>query len=117
MVSMAADTRETPVLDTIAAMTAASIEHTDLELDELLLVRIAALAAVGAPAISYLAHIGPSIDAGVTLDQVQDVLAAVAPIIGTARVMTAAANLTDALGVAIAVAEADEDDEDDDDTE
>lgn len=103
---MQASTRETPVLDTIATMTAASIERSDLAVDELLLVRIAALAAVGAPRISYLAHVGPSIEAGVTLDRVQDVLVAVAPIVGTARVMQAAAHITDALGMAIAIAEA-----------
>ncbi|HYW25472.1 MAG TPA: hypothetical protein VE953_14980 [Terriglobales bacterium] len=102
---MPADARETPVLDTIAAMTAASIERCDLAVDDLITTRIAALAAVGAPRISYLAHIGPSIRAGVTLEKVQNVLVAVAPIIGTARVMTAATNIGEALGMAIAIAE------------
>jgi hypothetical protein len=111
---MATDTRETPLLDTIAAMTAASIERSDLEVDDLLMVRIAALAAVDAPRISYLAHIGPSIDAGVTLDQVQDVLVAIAPIIGTARVTSAATHITEALGLAIAVAEAEAEVEEED---
>ena len=36
------DTADTPVLDTIAAMTAASVERCDLSADALLLVRIAA---------------------------------------------------------------------------
>jgi len=102
---MPAETRKTPVLDTIAAMTATSIEKSDLAADDLIRVRLAALAAVGAPSISYLAHIGPSIEAGVTVEQVQDVLVAVAPIIGTPRVMSAAVNIGQALGVAIAVAE------------
>jgi len=97
---------DTPVLDTIADMTAASIARCGLDDDQLILVRLAALAAVDARPVSYLAHIGASIEAGVTLEQVQDVLVAVAPIIGTARVMAAAEHIAEALGFAIAVAEA-----------
>ncbi len=70
---------DTPVLDTIADMTAASIARCGLDADQLILVRLAALAAVDARPVSYLAHIGPSVEAGVTLEQVQDVLVAVAP--------------------------------------
>jgi hypothetical protein len=44
-------------------------------------------------------------EAGVTLERVQDVLVAVAPIIGTARTMSAGVNITEALGFAVAVAE------------
>ena len=97
---------DTPVLDTIADMTAASIARCGLDDDQLILVRLAALAAVDARPVSYLAHIGPSLEAGVTLEQVQDVLVAVAPIVGTARVMAAAEHIAEALGFAIAVAEA-----------
>ena len=97
---------DTPVLDTIADMTAASIARCGLDADQLILVRLAALAAVDARPVSYLAHIGPSVEAGVTLEQVQDVLVAVAPIIGTARVMAAAEHIAEALGFAIAVADA-----------
>ena len=57
--------------------------------------------------LSNLAHIGPAAEVGVTLEDVQNVLVAVAPIVGTARVMSAAINITEALGFAIAVAEAD----------
>jgi alkylhydroperoxidase/carboxymuconolactone decarboxylase family protein YurZ len=97
---------DTPVLDTIAAMTLDSVERSGLDADELLLVRIAALAAVDANPVSYLAHVGPAVEAGVTIEQVQDVLIAVAPIIGTARVVSASLAITEALGVAIAVVEA-----------
>ena len=102
-------TEERPVLETIAAKTAASLERCDVAPDALLLVRIAALAAADARPVSYLAHIGPAADLGVTLEDVQNVLVAVAPIVGTARVMSAAVNITEALGFAIAVAEADVD--------
>jgi alkylhydroperoxidase/carboxymuconolactone decarboxylase family protein YurZ len=99
------DTEDAPVLETVAAMTEASLERCDLAPDALLLVRIAALAAVDARPVSYLAHVGPAVDAGVTVEDVQNVLVAVAPIIGTARVMSAAVNITEALGLAIAVVE------------
>ena len=102
-------TEERPVLETVEAMTAASLQRCDLAPDALLLVRIAALAAVDARPVSYLAHIGPAAEVGVTLEDVQNVLVAVAPIVGTPRVMSAAVNITEALGFAIAVAEADVD--------
>ncbi|MFE5177725.1 MULTISPECIES: carboxymuconolactone decarboxylase family protein [unclassified Streptomyces] len=97
---------DTPVMDTLAAMTADSIDRCGLTPDMLLLARIAALAASDAPPISYAAHIDPSLKTGLTADQVQDVLVAIAPIVGTARVMTAAGNIATALGIAIAVADA-----------
>jgi hypothetical protein len=97
---------DTPLLDTLAAMTAASIAECDLDPRELMLARIAALAAVGAPPASYLANAGTASDVGITLDDVQGVLIAVAPVIGTARTVTAAGNLARALGFAIAAVEA-----------
>ena len=92
---------DTPVLDTLALMTAASVEACNLEARELMLARIAALAAVDAPAASYLLNAGTAVDVGITLEDVQGVLIAVAPIVGTARVVSAASNLTAALGFAI----------------
>ena len=97
---------DTPLLDTLAVMTAASIEASNLESRELMLTRIAALAAVGAPPASYLANAGTAIDIGITLEDVEGVLIAIAPIVGTARVVSAAGNITRALGFAIAVIEA-----------
>jgi alkylhydroperoxidase/carboxymuconolactone decarboxylase family protein YurZ len=101
---MAAPT-ETPVLDTLAAMTVDSLERCGLDERTLILTRIAALAAMDAPPVSYAAHVGPSVKAGLTAEQLQDVLVAVAPVVGTARVMAAAGNIAKALGIAIAVAE------------
>ncbi|MFF2040421.1 carboxymuconolactone decarboxylase family protein [Kitasatospora sp. NPDC058170] len=98
---------ETPVLDTLAAMTLDSIERCGMPEDTLILTRISALVAMDAPAMSYLAHLGPAMESGLTVDQLQDVLVAIAPIVGTARVMSAAAHITEALGFAIAVAETD----------
>jgi len=98
---------DTPVLDTLAAMTLDSIERCGMPADTLILTRIAALVAMDAPAMSYLAHIGPAMRTGLTADQIQDILVAIAPIVGTARVMSAATHITEALGIAIAVAESD----------
>ena len=100
-------TSDAPVLDTLAAMTMDSIERCGLDDGTLLLTRSAALAAMDAPAISYLAHIDPAVRANLTLEQVQDVLVAIAPVVGTARVMAAAGHITEALGFAIEVAESD----------
>ena len=102
---------DSPVLETIAAITAASLERSDLPADALLMIRIAALAAVDARPISYLAHVGPSVESGVTIQDVQNVLVAIAPIIGTARTMSAAVNITEALGFVIDVMEAEDDQE------
>lgn len=96
----------TPVLDTIGGMTAVSVELTDLDAREHMLVRVAALVASDAPPLSYLANARLASDVGITIDDVQSVLVAVAPIVGTARVVAAAGNITRALGFAIAVAEA-----------
>ena len=96
---------ENPVLETIGAITDAALGRSDLPADALLMIRIAALAAVDARPISYLAHVGPALESGVTAQDVQNVLVAVAPIIGTARTMSAAINITEALGFAIAVME------------
>jgi len=104
---MSDSSSSTPVLDTVAAMTAESLARCGLDENSLLAVRLAALAAVDAPAASYLMHVGPAVDAGVTVEQVQDILVAVAPIIGTARTMSAAAKITEVLGIVI-VALADE---------
>ena len=99
-------TGETPVLETLAEINGVSLARTELDMQTLLLIRVAALVAVDAPAASYLMHIKPLVVSQVELEQVQDVLVAVAPIVGAPRVLSAARKITDALGVAIAIAEA-----------
>jgi alkylhydroperoxidase/carboxymuconolactone decarboxylase family protein YurZ len=99
-------TTETPVLDTLADITAASLEHNSLAPRELMLARLAALIAVDAPPTSYLANAGAAADSGVTADDLQAVMIAVAPVVGTARVISAGGKILRALGIAVAVAEA-----------
>jgi hypothetical protein len=103
---------DTPVLDTLADITATALEHNTLDGRELMLARLAALVAVDAPPASYLLNAGTAADVGITMDDVQRVLIAVAPIVGTSRVMAAAGNITRALGFAIAVVEAELEDVD-----
>jgi alkylhydroperoxidase/carboxymuconolactone decarboxylase family protein YurZ len=102
---MAADT-DTPVLDLLGGMTAASIEASSLDAQTLMLVRIAALVATDAPPVSYLLNLDAAGEIGVTSDHVEGVLAAVAPIVGAPRVMSAAGKMARAVGIAIAVSEA-----------
>jgi hypothetical protein len=97
---------ETPVLDTLAEITAASVEHNTLGARELMLVRLAALIAVDAPPASYLANAGPAADSGLTVDDVQAVMIGVAPVVGAPRVVSAGGKILRALSLAVAVAEA-----------
>jgi hypothetical protein len=97
---------DTPVSDTLLAMTAVSLDNSDLSLRELMIARIAALVAVDAPAASYAVNAVPASDSGIDLDDVEDILVAVAPIVGSARVVSATANIAEGLGFVIALAEA-----------
>lgn len=97
---------EAPVLAALADITAVSLERSTLNARELMLARIAALAAVDAPAGSYLLNAGTAMDVGITLEDVQGILIAVAPIVGTPRIVAAAGNLASALGFALEMAEA-----------
>ena len=105
---MSESASETPVLDLLAAMTADSIEASSLDAETLALVRSAALVAVDAPAVSYLLNLAVAGEMGVDAEQVRGVLAAVAPIVGTARIASATGKIASALEVAIEVAEMDD---------
>jgi 4-carboxymuconolactone decarboxylase len=102
---MAEQTSETPILDLLGSMTSASLEATSLDGQALMLVRIAALVAVNAPPASYLLNLGAASEIGIGEEEVSGVLAAVAPIVGTARVASATGNIARALGFAIDIAE------------
>jgi 4-carboxymuconolactone decarboxylase len=102
---MAESTRQTPVLDLLARMTEDSMTASTLDAETLVLVRIAALVAVDAPPVSYLLNLGAASEVGIDPERVRGVLAAVAPIVGTARVASATGKIADALEVAIEIAE------------
>jgi len=107
---------DTPVLDLLAAMTADSLEASTLDARSAMISRIAALVAVNAPPASYLLNLGAATEVGIDAETVRGVLMAVAPIVGSPRVVAASGNIARALGFALDVAELeDEDDEDEDD--
>lgn len=103
---------DTPIASSLIAMTAAALEQCDLPDRDMMVARIAALAAVGAPPLSYTLNTGAAASTGLTLEDAQGILVAIAPIIGTARTVAATSSMAEGLGLAIALAEATEDDED-----
>jgi hypothetical protein len=70
-----------------------------------MLVRIAALVAMDAPPVSYLYNLGATDELDIDVDEVRGVLAAIAPIVGTARIASATSKIVRALGIAIDLAE------------
>ena len=97
---------ENTVLDTLADMTAASVEHNTLSPRDFMLARLAALIAVDAPPVSFFANASAIEESGLTTDDIQGVMIAVAPVVGAPRVMAAGGHIMRALGIAIAVADA-----------
>lgn len=98
---------DTPVLDTLADMTAASAGRNSLAPRDYMLARLAALIAMDAPPVSsYFASAAAIEESGLTTEDVQGVMIAVAPVVGAPRVMSAGGHILRALGIAIAVAEA-----------
>ena len=102
---------DTPVLDTLADITAASVEHNSLSPRDFMLARLSALIAVDAPPMSWIANASAISESGLTIDDVQGVMIAVAPVVGTTRVMAAGGHILRALGMAIAVSDAEMADE------
>jgi alkylhydroperoxidase/carboxymuconolactone decarboxylase family protein YurZ len=101
---MADQASDTPVLDLLARMTADSMVSAGLDGQSLMIARIAALVTAGAPTASYLANLAGAEAADLDPEQIRGVLAAVAPIAGTTRVVTAATNITEAFGIVIMAA-------------
>jgi alkylhydroperoxidase/carboxymuconolactone decarboxylase family protein YurZ len=89
-------------------MTADSIEASSLDPETLMLVRIAALAAVNAPSVSYLMNLEAAQELGIDAERVRGVFAAIAPIVGTARVASATGKIVDALAIEIELEELEE---------
>jgi 4-carboxymuconolactone decarboxylase len=100
------DKSDTPVLDLLASMTGDSIEASSLDAETLMLVRVAALVAVDAPPASYLLNLGAASELEIDVEQVRGVLAAIAPIVGTARTVAALGKIARALAFELEVAEA-----------
>ena len=96
---------DNPVLDTLTDMTAASVDHNSLSPREFMIARLAAMVAVDAPPISYFVSAAVIEESGMTAEDIQGVMIAVAPVTGAPRVMSAGGHILRALGIAVAVAE------------
>ncbi|HTO25056.1 MAG TPA: carboxymuconolactone decarboxylase family protein [Gaiellaceae bacterium] len=105
---MALEDSDSPILSLLASMNLAGIEASSLDAQTMMLVRLAALVAVDAPPISYVLNLQMAGDVDVSAEEVEGMLAAIAPIVGSARVAAAAGNVVRALGLEIALAELDE---------
>jgi 4-carboxymuconolactone decarboxylase len=90
-------------LEFLAAVNVASMEASGLDPETLMLVRLAVLAAMDAPEVSWTANLELASETDLSLDQVRGVLVAVAPLIGTPRVVSAAGKI---LGVFVDLLEA-----------
>lgn len=97
---------DNPLLDTVVGINAVSLANVDASLEGYLLVRLAALVAVDAPPASYLATFRAAQDTLLEPEDARNVLIAVAPIVGTPKVVSAARNMAKALGFALAIDEA-----------
>ena len=81
------------VLETLTQMTLGTLERSGLDEQTYMLVRIAALVASDAAPVSYLLNLGKAKDIGVDLDKVVGTIVAVAPVVGSARVTSAASKM------------------------
>jgi 4-carboxymuconolactone decarboxylase len=105
---MADETSDSPILDLLTGMNLAGIEASNLDPQSLMLVRLAALVAVDAPPVSYMLNMKMAGELDLDPDAVEGMLAAIAPIVGSARVASAAGKMVRALGLEISLAELDE---------
>ena len=94
----------TPIVDTLTKMNEGVPERSGLDPETFMLVRIAALASTGAPPASYLLNLEVAAEVGLTVEQVQGVLIAVAPVVGSARVASAGSAIDEVLGLTTAIA-------------
>jgi 4-carboxymuconolactone decarboxylase len=91
------------VLETLTKMTTGALERSGLDDQTYMLVRMAALIATDAAPVSYLVNLGVASEAGIDLDKIVGTMVAVAPVIGTARISSAASKMVRAgvLGAAL----------------
>lgn len=100
------DEGATPVLDVLTNLTATAVETTTLDPGLQVLLRFAALVALDAAPASYLFHLAAGAEQGLTMADAQQVLITLAPLVGTARIVSASTNIARALGLAIAISDA-----------
>lgn len=87
------------VLNTLLRMHEGSLEESGLDPETFMLVRIAALTTLDAAPASWLVNLKISGEAGIAPERIVGTLVAIAPVIGTARVVSAAGNIVRALAL------------------
>jgi 4-carboxymuconolactone decarboxylase len=90
--------RDDRYIDTLLAEEASAAAQSELDPRGHALARIGALIAADAAPPSYMSAVEDALAAGVTYDEVVGTLIAVMPVVGVARVVSAAPNLGLALG-------------------
>jgi len=93
------------VLESLVTMNLDTLENSGLDATTYFLVRLAALVAMDAAPVSYLINLGLAADAGVTIEQAKGALVAISPVVGSARVASAAGKILRAFGLAMALEE------------
>ena len=94
------------MLEQLVAMNLDSLARCGLDEKTYFLVRLAALVAMDAAPVSYVINLGLAADAGITLEDAQGTLVAIAPVVGSARVAAAAGNILQGAFGAAALEEA-----------
>jgi 4-carboxymuconolactone decarboxylase len=87
---------EPSVLQRLTQMQVDALERSKLDPETYLLVRLAALVATDAAPVSYLAHLGTYGDLEVPMGKILGTFVAIAPIVGSARVLSAASRMDQA---------------------
>lgn len=87
------------VLETLTQMTVDTMERSGLDPETYMLVRLAALVTMDASEVSYLLNLGAAEHFGVSAEKIRGTLVALAPVIGTARIVSGAAKMGVVLNV------------------
>jgi len=93
------------VLNALVRMHEGSLEESGLDPQTFMLVRIAALATLDAAPTSWLVNVKVGGEVGVEPEQIVGTLIAIAPVIGTARIISAASGIIRAIGLSETLAE------------
>jgi alkylhydroperoxidase/carboxymuconolactone decarboxylase family protein YurZ len=88
------------MLNVLASMIEGTFEESGLEPKTFLLVRMAALATLNAPPASWLMNIEAASEAGLEPESILGTLIAIAPVVGTARIVSAAGHIMQAYELA-----------------
>src|SRR3954454_8558653 len=95
-------TGDADVLARTVGLREANRESSGLDGRTFALVKIAALVALDAPSSCYAWQVGNALEEGVTAEDLLGVLRAIVPQVGGPRVMAAAPEIMDALGLPVA---------------